>query len=202
MRKSRLLWLCSLCLLFSGMVFADSVPAGDPVIQVDDPNCEEGCQQVSSQQEFRFFANDAGGGTTNFQIVGNLSFTTIDIETVGIFNSIEDVQCISDKLTCQVSFLNGVTDMFFTANSCGEFSEFCSVGYPVGDIFSVDLDNFDTPGIGGWGAGREFVAIANITQPTSPRIPTPEPSSLLLLPAGALLVNRWKHRKGSVIARG
>jgi len=196
MRKNRLLWLCSVCLLFSGLVFADSVPAGDPVIQVDDPVCPEGgCPQVFAQQQFTFSANANGGGTTTFQVGGDIAFTTIDIETRGIFNSIEDVQCLSNKFTCQVSFLDGVTDMYFTANSCGEV-EVCFLGFQPGDIFSVDLDNFDTPGIGGWGAGREFFAIADVTQPTSPRIPTPEPSSLLLLPAGALLINKWKRAKG------
>lgn len=194
MRKSRFLWLCSLCLLFSGMVFADSVPPGDPVIQVDDPVCpEEGCQTVVSNQQFTFSANANGGGTTTFQVGGNVGFTTIDIETQGIFSSIEDVQCLSDKFTCQVRFLDGVTDMFFTANNFCEFE--CTIGFPVGDVFSVDLDNFGTPGVGGWGAGQQFFAIANITQPTSPRIPTPEPSSLLLLPAGALVLKRFKRAK-------
>jgi len=201
MLKSRLLWLFSVLLLSAAYVHADGI---DPVIQVDDPTCPPaGCAQVSSGVPFTFSSNAAGGGTTVFQVnADSAGFTTLDIETVGTFPNKSDVQCFSNEFTCNVTFIDGVTDIFLTANTFCD--GVCSTrgGFPPGDIFAIDLDNlfepngvpiFDqsgvaetTPGVGGWGPNRDFNALAGLTTaPTTARISAPEPSSVFLLFAGA-----------------
>lgn len=199
MLKIRLLWLLSVLLLCVGPVFADGV---DPVIQIDDPTCPPaGCTQVFSETPFPFSSNDTGGGTTVFQVSPNSAgFTTMDIETVGTFgDTTSNVQCFSNEFSCNVTFIDGVTDIFLTRFCDGDV---CSGGFAPGDIFDIDLDNlvlnsdrrpiFDsngvaetTDGVGGWGPDRVFSAVANLTSaPTTPRISAPEPSSALLLFAG------------------
>ena len=199
MLKMRLLWLLSVLLLSVGSLYADGV---DPVIQIDDPTCPpSGCTQVFSQQPFTFSSNDAGGGTTVFQVSPkSQGFTTLDIETIGTFgDTTSNVQCFSNEFSCNVTFIDGVTDIFLS-RFCDR--DVCSGGFAPGDIFDIDLDNLvldangnpifingvaetNGEGIGGWGPNREFSALANLTSaPTTPRITAPEPSSALLLFAG------------------
>lgn len=204
MLKSRLLWLFSVLLLSAAYVHADGI---DPVIQVDDPTCpESGCTQVFSGVPFTFSSNATGGGTTVFQVSPNSAgFTTLDIETVGTFPNTSDVQCFSNEFSCNVTFIDGVTDIFLTASTFCD-GDVCSThGFPPGDVFDIDLDNLvldatghpifnngiaeTTPGVGGWEPNQEFNALAGLTTaPTTPRISAPEPSSIFLLFAGVAAI--------------
>ena len=196
MLNNRLLWVLSVLLLSVMSVRADTV-AGDPTMVVNDPKCD-GCQVVNSLIPFTFSSNDAGGGTTTFQVNPNgPGFFSLDFETLGIFSSTDLVNCSSNEFSCSVTFLGDVTDIFFTRRTCNLDLQCSPGGFPAGDVFTVDLDNPGTPNVGGWGPNRQFTAIANLTSdPTSPFIQTPEPSSVLLLIGGAAtLVTRRKLLK-------
>ncbi|HET8826748.1 MAG TPA: PEP-CTERM sorting domain-containing protein [Terriglobales bacterium] len=216
MIKRHVLWLFSVLVLSVATLHADGIP-GDPVIQIDDPTCPQtGCQQVSAATPFTFSSNAAGGGTTVFQVnPDSAGFSTLDIETVGTFQNLSDVQCFSNAFNhCSVSFLNGVTDIFLF-NTCQVIEGACPGGFAPGTVFDIDLDNlvldsdgrpiFDQNGVaettqdvGGWGPNRGFNALAGLTTaPTTARISAPEPSSIFLLLTGAAaLVARRKLLKG------
>jgi len=216
MLRSRVLWLFSVIVLSVATLHADGIP-GDPVIQIDDPTCPQtGCQQVSALTPFTFSSNATGGGTTVFQVnPDSAGFSTLDIETVGIFQNLTDVQCLSNAFNhCSVSFLDGVTDIFLS-NTCDVIEGPCAGGFAPGTVFDIDLDNlvldsdgrpiFDqdhvaetTQDVGGWGPNRGFNAIADLaTAPTTARISAPEPSSIFLLLTGAAaLVARRKLGRG------
>ena len=194
MLKSRVLWLCCVIFFSLASLYADTIP-GDPTMVVNDPTCD-GCQIVNAQRPFTFTSNSTGGGTTVFEVnPKGEGFFSLDIETLGTFSSTDLVQCSSNEFVCTVRFLGDVTDIFFSQRACG--LECSPGGFPAGDVFSVDLDNPGTPDIGGWGADRQFTAIANLTSaPTAARISAPEPSSLFLLGTGAAaLAGRMKTRR-------
>jgi len=206
MIRTPLLWLCFLCLLCAGpLLRADNIP--DPDIQVDDPTCpESGCTNVTAGTFFTFSSNATGGGTTFFQLsTSSAGFSTLDIETAGIFGSTTDVKCFTNVFgSCTVKFLGGVTDIYLSG---------CIEGPCIspGGIFDINLDTiaFDTagnplppgcatsiggcpgitPGVGDWGANRSFTAIGgNFADVTTPFISAPEPSSFFLLCSGAAAV--------------
>ncbi len=196
MRK-RLLWVCLVLCLSCGLAYADGI---DPVMQVNDPKCIESCgTQVGGQtggDPFFFNSNSpqpdgTGGGGGSFAFHINVLVNTLDIQTPGTFDSTTLVNCTSNVFFCRVSFIDGVTDMYFTAD--------CSTcGIPPTDFFTIVLNDnglFDANGSGGWGFDRLFRAQANLTSaPTTSLVP--EPSSLLLFGVGAAaLAGRWKIRR-------
>ena len=212
MRPTRLLWLCFFLCFLAALAHADGLPPVDPQMQVDDPTCD-GCPTVVANTPFTFSSNAAGGGTSIFMVGGDIGFNTLDIETAGTFPSTTDVQCFSNAFEgCNVSFLDGVTDIFLTR--C--VGEFCKSGLPLGTVFDIDLDNVvfnsdgvpqcdpttgvcqTTPGVGGWGSNRAFAAIGgNGPDATTPFISAPEPSSILLLCSGAAGFVGLRKRMGS-----
>jgi len=186
-----------LCLL-SGFAYADGVPV-DPNMVVNDPICvsSQPCAPlVFSGVEFTFNANSTGGGTTSFEVNPNApaggvapAFTTLDIETADPngctpTGDCTGVHCSSNEFECQVSLIGGITNIHLFIPCDGEICT--SNGFVAGDVFTIDLDNPNTPDTGGWTPGEEFAAIGNLgTTPTTPFLTTPEPSSALMLFAGA-----------------
>lgn len=206
MLRIRVSWLCLLfCFCCAPVLRASNIP--DPDIQVDDPICpESGCTPVSFGTPFTFSSDPAGGGTTFFQINAESGgFSTLDIETAGIFGMTTDVRCFSNAFaSCTVNFLGGVTDIYLSG---------CVEGpcISAGSVFDINLDTlaFDsegnplpsgcqfssngcpgiTQGTGDWGANRSFMAIGgNFADVKTPFISAPEPSSLFLLCSGAAVV--------------
>jgi hypothetical protein len=186
-------------LAFSAFAHADGIP-GDPVMQVDDPTCggpdQPTCPVVFAGIPFTFSANADGGGATSFQVdPSGTGFFNLDIETAATFGTTSNIQCFSDAFECQVRFLGNVTDIFLSENGDAGKN-----GFPEGAIFTIDLGNLvpntdcnpntglcPTTEAGGWNANEAFVGQANLPNgaPTSPLIPSPEPSSIFLLAAGA-----------------
>lgn len=215
MSPTRLLWLCFFLCFLAALAHADGLPPVDPQMQVDDPTCD-GCPTVMANAPFTFSSNATGGGTSVFTVGGDINFSTLDIETAGIFGSTTDVQCFSNAFgSCTVKFLDGVTDIFLS----GCVNE-VTCGIPVGRAFDIDLDTiaFDTagnplplgcqfsasgcpaitPGVGDWGPNRSFTAIGgNGPDATTPFISAPEPSSILLLCSGAAGFVGLRKRMGS-----
>ena len=204
MRRSQVLWALiavSFLSLSSVLAHADGIP-GDPVMQVDDPTCggveQPPCPIVGDNTPFTFMANAQGGGATSFEVdptPGTAGLFSLDIETLGTFATTSDVQCFSNVFVCHVSFIgnNTVTDIFLSEN--GDAGKF---GLAPGAIFTIDLGNLATtncdPNLGpcptttagGWQANQLFTAQGDLSSaPTTPLIPSPEPSSIFLLAAGA-----------------
>jgi hypothetical protein len=171
---------------------ANTIP--DPNIGMRDPNCGDtpNCTFVGGPNgttPFTFASDAAGGGITTFETdPANLDgFTTVDIETLGVFSP---VICTSNAFVCTVTILDGaVTDMFFSTDG----SHF---GFPQADVFMIDLNDDQTStdafGSGGWGANHLFTAFPNALKPLHALIPVPEPSTLALLAVGmaGLLASR------------
>lgn len=207
MRRSQGFWvLIALCFLsFSSILaHANSLPPGDPVMQVDDPTCTPvtggPAQNVFSQQIFSFSADASGGGCLAFKVAGSVPFGTIDIQ-FGQGNAVPfgTMSCTSNAFTCAPSNLDGtcntdsdvctpgtVTDLFFTANSCIQIQiaapAACQSGFAAGTPFTVFLQ--------GYNPGTTFYADANIPMPADhpnliQQFNAPEPSSIVLLSAGA-----------------
>jgi hypothetical protein len=223
MKGSRLL-LCALVvfsfLSFSSVVaHADSIP-GDPVMQVDDPQCTTNPTTVTPGAIFNFSAGAAnsptpGGGCTAFRAAnGELAptITSLDIETFdpNITDPNTQVNCLSNAFgSCTARLLNGVLDIFLTNNCDGDT---CGTGIAPGQIFSINLSNlaldsngnpipdpntpgaFETVSEGGWIDGEGFGGIADPSggDATTPFITTPEPSSLFLLAIGIAALSRTK----------
>lgn len=220
MKGSRLL-LCALVVFsfsFSSVLaHADSVP-GDPVMQVDDPQCSANPTTVSAGTIFNFSAGAAnsptpGGGCTafaaaNFELAPTI--TSLDIETFdpNITDPNTQVNCLSNAFgSCTAKLLTGgVLDIFLTTN-CG--GDTCGTGIAPGQIFSINLSNlalsdgvpipdgnggFETVSEGGWIDGEGFSGIADPSggDATTPFITTPEPSSLFLLASGIAALSRTK----------
>ena len=205
MRRGQVLWALiavSFLSLSSVLAHADGIP-GDPVMQVDDPTCggveQPPCPIVFDTTPFTFMANAQGGGATSFKVdptAGTPGLFSLDIETLGTFATTSDVQCFSNVFECHVSFIgnNTVTDIFLSEN--GDAGKF---GLAPGAIFTIDLGNLATTNCnpntgpcptttaGGWQANQLFTAQGDLPggQPTTPLIPSPEPSSMFLLAAGA-----------------
>jgi hypothetical protein len=208
MRKT--LGLAFLLCLLSGFAYADGVPV-DPDMVVNDPICPPTSPQpcapiVTSGVLFTFNANGTGGGTTSFEINPGTpsapapAFTSLDIETADPNGCMpngdcSNVQCSSDKFSCQVSLIGGITNVHFFIQCIDVCS---SPGFVPGDVFTIDLDNPNTPGSGGWTPNVEFGGIGNLgTAPSTPFL-TPEPSSaLMLLTGAAALAARRKINKRS-----
>ena len=200
MRKT--LGFTFLLFLLSGFAYADGVPV-DPNMVVNDPLCDSGspCAPiVSSQVLFTFSASSSGGSTTpitTFEVnPSGPTFTTLDIETPGIFDSTNLVHCSSNQFSCTPSFIGGVTNLHFFIDTT--ICPNC-VGFLPGFTFTLNLDDPGAPaGTGSWGAGREFGGEANLgTTPTTPFF-TPEPSSVVMLVSGvAALATRRKLFKRS-----
>ena len=194
MKSSRLLWVVVACFFLSfSTVFAhaDSVP-GDPVMQVDDPQCT-GTQVVTPGQIFTFSAGGpgptAGGGCTGFVAAagnvdtGGQTITSLDIQTFdpNITDPKTQVTCLSNAFAgCQATPLSGgVVDIFLT--QCSLTVESCGKGIAPGQNFSINLSNllldesgnrisdpndpgaFETQSGGGWIVGEEFAGIADPT---------------------------------------
>ena len=215
MRRSQvLLVLIAISFLSFSSVAAhsDSIP-GDPVMQVDDPTCggveQPPCPIVGDNTPFTFMANAQGGGATSFEVdptADTAGLFNLDIETLGTFATTSDVQCFSNVFECHVSFIgnNTVTDIFLSEN--GDAGKF---GLAPGAIFTIDLGNLSTTNCdpnttlcptttaGGWQANQLFTAQGDLPNgaPTTPLIPSPEPSSMFLLAAGTTVL--WRRGKSS-----
>lgn len=192
MKITRALLMSVLLCLMSGFAFADGLPA-DPAIEINDPICtsEFGtcAPLVNALVPFTFSADANGSGSIFFEVnpLGP-AFTDLNVQTLGTFASTTDVVCSSNEFQCDVSFIGGVTNMFFhSCSDCGPRS------FPPGDVINILLgDNTQIPNER-WQPNQQFTAIANLgTASTSSFISTPEPSSLLLFGTGAIFAVRRK----------
>lgn len=177
MRRFQLLCLTLLLCVFAGFAHADSAP-GDPTMVVNDPTCDGPCP-VTAGVPFTFQANSAGGGTFSFEVNPGGGLSSLEVETFGTFANTSDVHCSNSLFLCTVNFIGDVTDIYFTP--CTDCN---SSGIPAGHPFSIDLDDPGTPGVGGWGADRQFTAEADVNGPTTTPFITPEPSTLCLMATG------------------
>lgn len=212
MRQALGLWLCFLVFLFCGIVRADSLPPGDPGMQVDDPLCQSTvpCATLvggpNGTTPFTFFSDANGNGPTP---PGNMfqtqtAFSSLDIEAFVNFTDPNLITCtshtrgsdgqiIGTPFDCRVTIFTNVAgapagtpdvaDMYLNEN-CGEFT--CP-GFPANDVFTITLT--------GWAANLEFTATPNGPAPLAPLITSPEPSSLAMFSTCiAALVGRrcWK----------
>jgi len=201
MGRTRFLWLGFFLCFFAGLAFASSLPAGDPQMQVDDPQCSPitgGTQTISAGpnggdiKSFTALADNNGSGCFGFIIPDTSSpFTTLDIQVNQRYASII---CTSNGFVCTQSILDDgtVTDLFFTENSDLH-------GFPAPGSFTVDLSPGD------WGVVTFYIE-ANLRAPAdhpnlSQQFNAPEPSSLLLLGSGVAVIVGLRKRKGSAILR-
>lgn len=179
MRSSRLLWLCFLVCFLGGFAHANTLPPGDPMMQVDDPTCTPtaGNTQTITAGQIDAFTTPDGNGCFGFQMVGNASFTTLDIQVND--TSFTSIVCTSNGFLCNHTTLDNdtVTDLFFT--ECPDCNK---NGFPAGAFFTVDLSP------GGWNPNTFYIE-ANLTAPADgPNLSqqyAPEPSSVFLLCTGA-----------------
>lgn len=190
MRRSQVLWVViavSFLSLSSVLAHASTLPPGDPGMQVDDPTCTptSSTQNVTSGQIFTFQADSSGNGCFGFNVVGNLTFSTLDFQ-VGQGNAVpaSSVTCSSNAFTCTnppPSNLDDgtVTDVFFKANSFVGCEVDC--GFPPGTFFTVLLQQWDPNSV--------FYGDSNLSAPADnpnliQQFNAPEPSSVFLLSAG------------------
>jgi len=194
MKSSRALWFLVLMCVLSGFAFADGLPA-DPAIEINDPICDSStpcAPLVNSLVPFTFSADANGNGSIFFEVnPSGPAFTDLNVQTLGIFASTTDVVCRSNVFQCDVTFIGGVTNMFFHPFPCE--IECGASSFPPGDVINILLgDNTGIPNER-WTPNQSFTAIANLgSAATTSFISTPEPSSLLLFGTGAVFAMRRK----------
>jgi PEP-CTERM motif len=176
MKSARFLCLAVLVIGFAAVGRADGLPV-DPVLDVSDPTCSEGCTSVGPDLTFHFFSDGAGGGINFFQNNSGQSWSSLLIETGSSpFNvPANTVTCTTNAfLMCQVFDLaGGVTAMYLS----GVASEVIT-GIGNGVFFTIELNDIKGIDGGSWGNFRRFDATANAASPV------PEPATLTLLGIG------------------
>src|SRR5258708_7607195 len=128
MKGIRSLCLSITLVLLSGFAYADTLP-GDPAIEINDPICDSStpCAPiVNPLVPFTFSANASGNSQsplTSFEVnPAGPAFFSLDVQTLGTFPNISFVVCTSNKFQCDVTFVDGVTNLFFHKPVGCEFS--------------------------------------------------------------------------------
>jgi hypothetical protein len=203
MKSARFFFLGFLLLVSSALAYADAIPV-DPVMDVSDPICFEGCPPAIEGTTFSFAANAFGGGVIKRTNRSGVDWTSLLIAVTTNGGTLPpvapaDITCTSNAfINCQKSVAEGgVTNIYlYGVGLVGEVAFF--PGLVNNDAFTINLNdlvrnalNPDPNGSGGWGGGRIFEATANAANPV------PEPATLTLLCAGigALVVKRRFRRQ-------
>jgi len=156
-----------------------ALEAGNPQILIkgDPPN-----PTIIVSNSFTFGADNFGGGVLSFE--NGSGHNWFGLSVTATLPNLTPITCGPGPfITCTISS-SPVSAGFLYDIMFGPTS---TSGITNGEMFSVNLNNSgdDPNGVGSWGAGTDFGAKANTT---------PEPSSIMLVIAGGLLV-------GSVFSR-
>jgi hypothetical protein len=162
--------------VFAPAAIADTAPANDPRIIINDPTCPSGATVITTQT-FTFMSDANGGGFLSFCNNSGTPWLNLSINVIQPPNTTfpNDFFCESDIWATCIFTLNGnVLNIFFTDGALPD----------DGTGFTIDL-NSDFPSTG-WGPNSEFTATANV--------PEPGTLSLFLAGVGALVARRRIRR--------